>query len=836
HSAQTAFPDGAAAFAAVSAQAAAVGPLPAAVLPRNARASPVPDGLKRAVVACVEALARAVAESQWPGLQADVLRACVAAAAALPSPAHAVAAAARLACCLQGAGPAPASQRRALTDEQHLLRSYLQRTAAQVPPQATALGGALGTLLVGLQHVALTGEARPERATEAGAGDAAPALFLHNPSAAPADRERPVLVAGEAAWFVATLRNPLPFALVLSDVALLGAADAGVACTVPAGGEGRVLLPLTPHAASDRLGVRGIRARAFQHIDVECTLREDDAADSARRQRARPLRQRLDAELRSLAGRAAEEDADLALSPLDAGCALNVGVAPALPRLAVAASSAAGVPLSLFEGESRSVELTLANAGVAADWLRVSFEPLSGADARQRDVVDAALAFQLSGAGIGPGGICSLRVRVDGLPALAGACVVVRYGSAQAPGWSRVLRWPLHVSVAPLLVLAREMPVQYYDLPPHMARALAAKGGHRAESDLVSMLRDAVCAKQQQQQQAAEDQFCLAEVGVANVGAADLRLAIEVDLGAEYAQTLAAEVPARAALAHITIPLPRVQLSDAELSAPIPGIEADGGPDTSVFYPWRTGLHQQGQQSAGEEWRRGDRAEHGRQFVVQRESAEDRDVAAQRAAYWTAQALAARVRVRWTCAQSGRTGFVDPRVLLCVDERSLAAVRPRAVQMQIRVAGQAPVRAGPRLLQGRCAAGRPTELAVQLANHMAQVLAPVVSLRVAGRAPEPATAVAAVDAWAHRLDRVERLAVAAVAVPSVDTRLNSPWFRFVPEAAEAPDTHEPAHMAADLDALETGDSEPDLVLDDIEQLILAPIAAGSSSTLSLPLL
>ncbi|KAJ2827661.1 hypothetical protein IWW50_001781, partial [Coemansia erecta] len=376
--AQTSFADGAAAFAAVGAQAA-VGALP---VPRMRS---VPDGLKRAVVACVDALARG-GVAQWPGLQADVLRACVAAGTALPSAAHAMVAATRLACCIQAA-PALLTTHRALADEQHVLRAFLQRLSAQAATQGVELGTALPGLLVGVQHVALDHDAPPTRQKTAAAD--APALFLHNPSAAPAAGEQPVLVAGECAWFVATLRNPLPFALVLSGMALLtdddasgsegssgyNNSDSGVDCTVPTGAEGRVLLPLTPRGAAESLSVRGIRARVFQHVPIACELRAEDAADAARRVRARPLQQRLVAERRKLAGHVAAES-EQALSPLDAGCVLGVGVAPALPRLAVAAAKLQGGgplslcegsgPLSLYEGESRVVELALANTGAAA--------------------------------------------------------------------------------------------------------------------------------------------------------------------------------------------------------------------------------------------------------------------------------------------------------------------------------------------------------------------------------------------------------------------------------------------------------------------------------------
>ncbi|KAJ2469072.1 hypothetical protein GGI02_003508, partial [Coemansia sp. RSA 2322] len=67
----------------------------------------------------------------WLHLQADIMRECLAIAEALPSYPHAIAAAFRLVGCLNSLSTIVSeARRRALLDEQHMLRNYLQRTIA----------------------------------------------------------------------------------------------------------------------------------------------------------------------------------------------------------------------------------------------------------------------------------------------------------------------------------------------------------------------------------------------------------------------------------------------------------------------------------------------------------------------------------------------------------------------------------------------------------------------------------------------------------------------------------------------------------------------------------
>ncbi|KAJ2650705.1 hypothetical protein IWW40_002213 [Coemansia sp. RSA 1250] len=825
HAAQTAFADGAAAFAAVNAQAATgvTGHgLPPVLLqkPGNGRlhGPALPDGLRAAVMGCVVALEHMI--EQWPSLRADVLRACMAAAAVLPSPAHAAAAAVQLASCLQEGGLK--LQRRALADEQHILRGFLQRTAAQLAPgQAAELSAALRGLLVSIQHIELTEHTRPERAAKTDSV-AADSLFLHNPSAAAVSLGKlaaAIAVAGECSWFVVTLHNPLPFALVLSEVRLLDAQDAGVACTVPAGSVSRVLLPLTPQTSAEQLVIRGISARVFQHAEIQCVLAEDDT-DAGRRLRKRQLQQRLDAEKRSLVLSHAAADI---LSPADKGCALNIVVAPALPHLSVVSSSSSQLPLSLFEGEMCVVDLVLANAGSAsADWLTVSFEAPEG-DAECREVVDAATHFCLHGAdtGVDPCRTCTLSVRVDGIPGLQNVCVVVRYGTNQAPEWSRVLRWSLQVSVTPLLIpvaASNALSVQFYDLPPYMERALGTQTP--TESDVIQALRDAA-----QSRKLTADQFCLAEVSVSNAGTSDLQLLIEVDLGSDHTYTLESKVPAHASLAHVTVPFLRVHLSANEQNAPVPGIEADGGADTSLLYPWRSSLLPSTEDA---KWQRGKSVDHGRQFVIPRRTSST-SVKMQRIFYWTKQALVERVRVRWTCMQSQRTGFVDPRTWLQLDQRQLAVVRPRLLHMHMFVDGNEPVRAGQQFLQAQCQARRPTHLVIKLRNQSLHTVNPLVSVQVVGHPLVPP--IMPVDAWAHQPGYKERLAAAVVLLPNI----KNSRFRFKQPAVVIDAKNELS--ASDPLPSSTKQTEPTsgIVLDNISQLLLPEIPASGTNELALPL-
>ncbi|KAJ2796944.1 hypothetical protein H4R21_004518, partial [Coemansia helicoidea] len=624
---ESALPDGAAAFGAVLSAAAAATQLPGRTsssgylrplpVPRKAaRAGGGGSNMSQAIITCLDALAASLARSGWLHLQADGLRGCLALAEALPSPPHAIAFAFRLVRCLgQLADTAPEPQRRALVEELHTVRGYILHTigsmrhgSAQRPPPASpqpadepadacvggrdaaVVGGALDSLLEGVQLCMVLDGSQPVQ-TDAPASAAAPSLFLYTPGAQ-TQGDRPLLLAaGERARFVATLRNPLPFALPLSDVALLAAvgSDSGsvtvvpTSCTVPAGGRGQVLLEAVPDAAG-RLRVAGVRMRVFQDLQIECTLADDNALSAAKRPKERQLHQRLEAERAALLGATATHapaPSAAQLSPPNAGYALVATVAPPLPHLALAGSTMASEEsLALHEGESRTVTLTLVNssAGVGVDRIEVLFEPppaLMGDQLRNGadDVVQAALSYRAESMRVRPMDTLPLHIRVDGLPGLAGATVVVRYGSsaAAAAGWQRELRVPLHVSVS-RLVVAPVRATRYLPLPPYIARAFAGAGA--ATDGLAAAARDVVAASDRPP----EDLYCLAEIDVANAGAAGLRLDVEVDLShgvsaAPLLRTQHVHVPAGGGAARLAVPLPRVSLSGAALSAPIPGVE-----------------------------------------------------------------------------------------------------------------------------------------------------------------------------------------------------------------------------------------------------------------------
>ncbi|KAJ1735957.1 hypothetical protein LPJ61_000263 [Coemansia biformis] len=910
YSALSALPDGAAAFAAASSAAAAMAHLPdgrtghlplLAAPPKPARASR--SGMHQAIVACLDALSESFARSGWLRLQADGLRGCLALAEALPSYPHAIASAFRLARCLgRLAETAPESQRRALVEEQHAVRSYLLRTIGMLrhadrrrrppasppcsPPavhgpgsvctggrDAAIVGGVLDSLLVGLQ-LCLAPDGSPPIQKDAPPSDGGASLFLYTPSAQ-TQSDRPLLVAaGEKARFVATLRNPLPFALPLTDVALVAALDSdegGVdvvpaSCTVPAGGQGQLLLEAVPRAAG-RLRVAGIRLRLLHDLSIQCLLADEDTLSAAKQVKERPLRQRLDAERAALlsgpgAGQHALPAPAAKLSALSAGYALVATVAPALPRLTLTGSSLASEEsLGLYEGESRVVTLALANrsTSIGVDWMEVQFEQLAGSSDGQRGgLVDAAFSYRCSGTKVEPMATLALQVRVDGLPGLTGATVVVRYGSSVAAGWQRELRVPLRMSVVRLL--APVSSPRYLPLPPFIVRALVAGAdvGDPATRDMAAALREALAAGEQ----SPEDLFCLAELDLANTGATDLRMEVEVDLshGAgepeaapPLVRSLRGRVPAHGGTLRLAVPLPRVTLSSAALSTPIPGVEVDGGPDNGLLYPWRTALSSDA--AACEQWMGGpSKQARRRQFVISHKGGQ-RELDEARAVYWYQQALADRVRVRWVCEQSQRHGYLDPRALFALDASSLAAVRPREVQARLLVDGRPVLRAGVQVQQAKCAARKATEIAFALTNTTGADLRAVFSARVVrgpadagwGDGSQSATHQAA-GARGSGPDSVDRLAAADIGLSfvaglsaSADVSETARRFRFRPAVGglNAPAGLKSSSGAWDARAHQPQPPKPlpasGLVLDDVCEMHLPPLQPRAEYRLALPM-
>ncbi|KAJ2640570.1 hypothetical protein GGF44_002523, partial [Coemansia sp. RSA 1694] len=773
------------------------------------------------------------------------MRECLSIAEALPSYPHAIAAAFRLVGCLNSlATIVPEAQRHSLTGEQHMIRSYLQRTvllyhqryhfdpiylardaAPSLPDplcvavprvvgrDALVLGGALDSLLVGIQLSTFPEDHTPIFVGQAPAATAAESsarsLFLHNPSAAQVQSEAPPSsVVHEKTYAVATLRNPFPFALQLTDVRLvskviatpdastsgppLSSADgqllsSSTSCMVPTNGQGQVLLDVTPCVAG-KLHIAGIKATVLQHLSVVCLLSEENEAEASQRLRERPLQQRLEAERSSLLGLCPLPNASsLRLTAMNAGCSLSTSVVPALPNLSVVRFGPVYEDkLDLFEGEDRVVSLTIVNSSshAAADRLDVLFEPLVAnagkanrelrADSRLCDLTNAAFSYLGNSAlplRIEPRGEICLQVRVAGLSGLNGGEVVVRYGNARVADWSRELRWPLRVSVSRILAPAHsanggsDFGARYSGLPPYTARSLSTvdksirtRPGVAADEDLQVALEDALAALKSSELSEecalpvhAHDLFCLAEVDIENAGSSDVQLQVEVDLSfgkpadsaALYSghrrpsprvSRLRTCLPGRGSVSRIVVPLPRVQLSSHILSAPIPGAEADGGPDGAVFYPWRAPLSSPPEGHGGS-WISGANAREGgpsaRQFVVSKVAQlNERDMAIRRAAFWYQYEVASRVRIRWTSAQTGRQGYIDPRVLLGLDERSLPVVQPPRLSVSALVDGAPAAYLGIRLSQAWCATRRSTSIGFALANQSSSEIAASIDVRL----------------------------------------------------------------------------------------------------------
>ncbi|KAJ2084266.1 hypothetical protein H4R24_000208 [Coemansia sp. RSA 988] len=954
HSALSTFTDGSSAFAAVSAAVAAASTAPMPFGPALLRRRPAAasntsagtPGLLQAIVGCLDVLmyslesgdigSRPKSRRGWQQLQADVLRECLSAAEALPSYPHAVACAFRLVRCLSElTSIVPESQRRALFEEQHAMRSYLQRTigllhlhrhSAQPSPvdesgveevteeaeladidvphvvgrDAAVLGGTLDSLVVGIQLCTPVDSALPVQSGKAPAATA-PSLFLYNPSAQ-LQSDRPLLlVAGERSHFVATLRNPFPFALPLTDVELAaqGAAVAeSASCTLPPGGLSHVLLGLIPEE-DGQLRVSGLRMCLFQHLAVRCVLPDEDAHDARRRLKERPLLQRLDIERNNLIGHTDRhaELPDMHLSTMNAGHLLVATVAPHMPRLSVAECSLAHEEsLSLYEGESRTVCLTLVNSSdcVGVDRMEISFEPLaveerqsgegSRVDAQIRDLVDAAFAYKSSESyNVPPHGSYDLHIRIGGLSGLRGGNVVVRYGCDSSAGtdWSRVLKWPVRVSVAHLLVSPSDhgagSTTTYLDLPPYISRLLGSPSSEQSVTDstlqdTIRILKDAVSDEPHSDLTAPaelEDSFYLVAVNLLNTGTSNLRLDIEVDLSRDAAGngnnrsmvfSLQSRVATQKSLSRLFVPLPRVSLDETTVSAPIPGVEANGGPDAALFYPWRTSLYN----TPGEDgWASGgSKSARKRQFVVSQMATEglQSDLALHRSIYWHQQDIASRVRIRWECEQSNRSGYVDPRQLFVLDRRSLAVVRPPDVQIRVSVNGANATRTGKHLLESSCCIRKAADLSLALTNATVGDLDLLVSIRVVKdwmvqTGPEDGSHaiikpgsgsndIQVADSYLYAANSVERLASAnidmsfAASLPATKGTEKRSRFRFRPAIGGLGTTNRQDDNTTSSNDLIIPAQPPNasgLVLDDIEEMVLPRLAAHSTHTHSIPL-
>ncbi|KAJ1945877.1 hypothetical protein GGF37_001475 [Kickxella alabastrina] len=929
--------------------------------------------LHHAVVACLDALVYSFElgsthsdGSGWMHLQADVLRECLAIAEALPSYPHAIATAFRLVRCLSHLSAiVPDSQRRPLFDEQHMLRVYLSRTIGLfhqryhfdpagntdkraetlsvdsadsnkprvIGRDASVVGGVLNSLLVGIQFCTFPNNPMPIAVSrkQDSAAKTASSLFLYNPSAQALGDMPPLLVAHEETHFVATLSNPFPFALPLTDILLIGhvevtpAADSdnnnnhdatvvsqSTQCVIPPNSTGQVLLVATPRAFG-QLKILGIKLSLFQHLAIKCMLAEEDEHKATRRMKERPIWKRLEAERNSLLSldKPLPDSPAVRLSVMNSGHLLHTRVVPALPKLAVIESSLAFEDsLSLCEGESRVVTLTLVNGSdmAAVDRLGVAFEPLVSADGNKwadetradsqlGDLTNAAFSYLQvpsedngNSMCIGPKSIYRLKVRVSGISGLSGGEIVVRYGSAATAEWSRELRWPLRVSVVRLLAPVHDskpraagsgdsLTARYSTLPPYISRALATPDDaavSNSSRDLVTVLREAFSEQSPpvtasgsipEAVHCAEDSFLLAEINLANMGSTDVELTVETDLSdkssndayslssgklnpSALVKSLVVHMPGRKSLSRIFVPLPRVRLDDHVLRSAVPGLEAHGGPDRAIFYPWRQSLLHTVTES-DEKWSAGiDSRGNDRQFVLTNtRDMSEQDLEHHREIYWYRQEICNRVRLHWACHQSGRSGFIDPRTLFAPSEGDMDIIRRRGLDIRVSVNGVGACRVGARLIRAQCNSGHACDVEFQLTNRFSRDLDLEISVLVVRDVEDDDIPLVSQNSTAlfspnsnARLLVNENQALAFVPFDSATSQsaaASNGDFAFVlseqmTDNNELPKTQKTfaQPLSPNLPALELFD---DLVFDDISGMRLPKIPPGASHSVSMPL-
>ncbi|KAJ1957807.1 hypothetical protein GGI12_004918 [Dipsacomyces acuminosporus] len=590
------------------------------------------------------------------------------------------------------------------------------------------------------------------------------------------------------------------------------------------------------------------------------------------------------------------------LSTINPGYSLLASVAPPLPILHVVESSIGYEQvLSLIEGESQVVSFTLVNssAGTAATNFEVSFEPSiqagarasddARADPKSSDLANAALRYQRldESAEIGPQESCSLQVKALGIPGFSGCEVVLRYGGKGVDGWARELRWPLRVSVSRLFLhaedIADDLAAKYIDLPPYIARSLnSTRAVAKSVENLSSVLADAMSAYAKTGEKTAansklspQDLFCLAEVNVQSVGKTDIDLDIEVDLSLAADQSaeelssgarrpgalvksLSAKVPGHGSLSHLVIPLPRVRLSEQVLTAPVPGVDADGSYDQSVFYSWSRMLSDD-TEPAADPWKQGRRKnERDRQFVVPRASGiRGQDAAKRREIHWHLQEIYSRVRIRWKSSQSKRFGYVDPRPLFDLDEAGLATVQHSGLHTYIRVDGSPTKYVDKFHSEAKCPAEGATSVEFVLSNAFSKSLDVDISVHAvrsdgadAGSAEYPVKH--ASDALLHSGSRLNDIARAEVATAFAATLPNNAAekrrFRLRPSlvVASSPSAMQSqqgqqAPISPSGISLFSQHSRAALavsdgfIFDSVRRLKLSPIAPGATYSLKLPL-
>lgn len=955
------FVDGASAFAAVSAAAAAV-----TINPSNRpNFSPGQDSsrslpmslnmrgwmarskasLRQAVIACMGALLSSFPDSSiggngqqpeqgWLHPQTDILRECLAIAEAIACYPYAIASAFRLVSCLKRLLDTVTSdaQRRAINEEQHMLKNYLQRTIGYYHQQqqqhlqrdhsdntrgrrvvgkdSMVMGGALDSLLVDMQFYTPAGRAAPIPASREVVSETQKVipLFLYNPSAKIQEDTPPLFIADESSYVVATLENPFPFALDLSDIRVIGNIDSATdgsiesnttQCTIPAGGSGQVLLKLTPKIPG-KLLIAGIRMSLFQHLTVDCLSAEETDADISRRLKERPLRQRLEKERKELLNRNGSTKSSpttINLSRMSPGYALCTTVISAMPSLSViGADMLDDSSLTLLEGESRIVKFTLVNSSksVVADDIKITFEPLIGVDkqhnadsdsrfsgSKLRDLASAAFSYRQeskdSVMAIKPQDTCCLQIRVDGIAGLNGGEIVVRYGSSETEGWSRELRWPLLVSVTSLIAPGA---CRFLQLPPYITRSL--HDGYGVENTtfssdcLISALKQ-VYEKHTGKQHSSQDLYYLVELNFDNLGYNDVDFTIEVDLSHEVCSDakslytkgkpeidtdLIGTFTARISKgpwpsSRILIPVPRVNLSEQILISPIPGVEADGGPDCQVFYPWRTLLSTKSSDASSNEndtagvWINNNNSKNisEQQFVVSNTKViNESEVSVRRVMFWYLQDIISRIRMQWRCPQTGKSGFVDPRAFVdALDEHILnSVVRPYQLYTRVLVDGDPVACIDSRQhITARCKLRAVTMVELELVNQSSTVLesAEFSAFMEKGEDVADATSEAKISNAVHRNYSGINLAF----VPSLLKEHGSDGHKFrfkVATTTTSKDNQQQKNAAINsekrkvnnpLQNLHTEPKGRSVVFDSIRHMQLPSIAPNSSHKVKLPL-
>ncbi|KAJ1888267.1 hypothetical protein LPJ81_006356 [Coemansia sp. IMI 209127] len=104
------------------------------------------------------------------------------------------------------------------------------------------------------------------------------------------------------------------------------------------------------------------------------------------------------------------------------------------------------------------------------------------------------------------------------------------------------------------------------------------------------------------------------------------------------------------------------------------------------------------------------------------------ELAMRREVYWCQLDIASRVRIRWRCRQSGRSGYVDPRLFFVLGGHDLRVVRPQNLHVQVAVNGAAAERVDRGILQAKCATSAQSTLTFAFTNRLPNSLSASISV------------------------------------------------------------------------------------------------------------